>query len=582
MIYTKRIFWGYFVGSIINFAQNLSLRMKMTTLVNFIVVVVCICLGILGYRSADEGFKVSLQMKAESNVKSILEIMEYKYPGDWQIIDGNLCKGDEKISENNSIVDEMGEICNGHVTIFQNDTRVATTVTKSDGQRSTGTKASEKVINEVLKGGKFYTGVADVLGAEYNCAYAPIKNATGNIIGMVFVGLPAVGMDIQQKFIFSVIISSLIIMTVLGIFSWLMIGKEMKKLSAVTESLETVSEGDLRIADLPAQTRDEIGILSKSLNEMRQKLHKLLINVASSAEIVAASSEELTASSTQAADSINQVAKNTVDMTEGSARQNDTIQNLNKIVNDMSEKMQKLHQSADLMNKFAKYSQEKALEGKQKINFAVEQIKGIADEVSKSAEVVKTLGKRSDEIGTIVDTISEISNQTNLLALNAAIEAARAGEHGKGFSVVADEVRKLAEQSNDAAKNISELIHAIQNDTSSAVESIERGNESVREGAKSVTETGTAFNEIEEQVGKLNLNVRQSISEIDSVNSASKEILNYIEVVQKISQKSADDAQNVSAATQEQAATIQEMSNASGKLAELAQQLQNEVYKFKI
>ena len=567
---------------ILDAMKNKSLRLRMTVLVNFIVVVVCICLGVLGYRSADEGFGVSLQLKAESNVKSILEIMEYKYPGEWQIVDGNLFKGEEKISDNIAIVDELGKICGGHVTIFQDDTRVATTVTKANGQRSTGTKASEKVINEVLKGGKFYTGVADVLGAEFNCAYAPIKNATGNIIGMVFVGLPAVGMDIQQRFIISVIISSLIIMTVLGIFSWVAIGREMKKLSAVTESLEKVSEGDLRIADLPAETRDEIGILSKSLNEMRQKLHKLLTNVAASAEIVAASSEELTASSSQAADSINQVAKNTVDMTEGSARQNATIDNLNKIINDMSEKIQRLHSSAESMNKFAKSSQEKALEGQKKISFAVEQINGIAEEVSKSAEVVRTLGKRSDEIGTIVDTISEISEQTNLLALNAAIESARAGEHGRGFSVVADEVRKLAEQSNEAAKNISDLIHEIQNDTNSAVESIERGNASVHEGAKSVTATGDSFNEIEAAVANLNSNVQQSISEIDNVNSASKEILNYIEVVQKISQKSADDAQNVSAATQEQAATIQEMSNASGKLAELAQQLQNEVYKFKI
>ena len=248
----------------------------------------------------------------------------------------------------------------------------------------------------------------------------------------------------------------------------------------------------------------------------------------------------------------------------------------------MGEEIRELHKSSGIMNQFAKSSQEKAVEGKEKINFAVAQIKSIAAEVGKSAEVVKTLGKRSDEIGTIVDTISEISNQTNLLALNAAIEAARAGENGRGFSVVAEEVRKLAEQSNDAAKNISDLIHAIQKDTSSAVESIERGNESVREGAKSVTETGDAFKEIEEQLEKLNLNVRKSISEIEKVNTTSREILKYINVVQNISHKSADEAQSVSAATQEQAATIQEMSDASGKLAELAQQLQNEVHKFKI
>ena len=330
------------MNSIIDAAMNVSLRKKMVILVNALVVLVCICMGILGYRSADEGFGVSLQMKADSNVQSILEIMEYKYPGDWQIVNNELYKGDTKISGNNEIVDYMGSMCKGHVTIFQNDTRTATTVKKADGQRSTGTKASEKVINEVLRGGKSYTGVADVLGEEYNCAYAPIKDKSGSAIGMMFVGLPAAGMDIQKKFIMSVIIAGLIIMTVLGIFSWVAIGKEMDKLTLVSESLERVADGDLKISDLPVKYDDEIGKLSKSLNEMKRKLHDLLRSVAASAELVAASSEELTASSTQAAESIQQVAANTVSMTDGASQQAETINELQGTVDNMSQKMQDL------------------------------------------------------------------------------------------------------------------------------------------------------------------------------------------------------------------------------------------------
>ncbi len=209
-------------------------------------------------------------------------------------------------------------------------------------------------------------------------------------------------------------------------------------------------------------------------------------------------------------------------------------------------------------------------------------LKILHEQVNKSAEVVGNLGNRSKEIGTIVDTISAISDQTNLLALNAAIEAARAGEHGRGFAVVADEVRKLAEQSSEAAKNISELINTIQQDTISAVESIELGNKSVRDGSDSVIATGDAFKAIEEQVDNLNQNIKNSISHINSVNSTNQEILQSIEEVHQFSQKSTQEAQNVSEATQQQSATMHEMSDFSNQLAELAQQLQNEVQKFNI
>lgn len=359
-------------------------------------------------------------------------------------------------------------------------------------------------------------------------------------------------------------------------------GKQMKKLVDVSEALGKVSAGDLRIADLSVTAQDEIGALSNSLNNMKKKLCELVKRVAYSAEHVAASSEELTAGSSQTADSINLVAQNTVGMTESVAKQENTINDLRGELQAMAEKIHAIRNGAIEMDKATSASRENAHNGRSKVEFAIEQIKGIAAQVSKSAEVVRELGKRSDEIGTIVETISGIADQTNLLALNAAIEAARAGEHGRGFAVVAEEVRKLAEQSGTAAKNISELITTIQQDTTSAVESIEQGNQSVKVGTQSVAETGTAFNDIEAQIEKLNRTVHASMENIAAVDSTGQKILNSMEAVLSISRQSTLEMQNVSAATQEQAATMHEMSDAAQKLAELAQQLQDEVHTFKI
>jgi len=400
---------------------------------------------------------------------------------------------------------------------------------------------------------------------------------------MIFVGLPAKSLDdVKNSLITSTLIAMVVIIIILGTLSWLIIGKQIKKLLLVSGAMEKVSAGNLAIPNIEVTSEDEIGTLSQDVNAMKEKLRALLRNVLESCEKVAGSSQQLTANAEQTSDSINQVAENTVEMAEYASKQSDTVESLQGIVDEMGVKMQELHTSAKAMDEVAKTSQEKALDGKAKVDFAIKQIKNIENQVNKTAEVVDALGKRSQEIGTIVDAISNIAGQTNLLALNAAIEAARAGENGRGFAVVAEEVRKLAEESAVAAKNISELIKKIQFDTESAVEEMNLGNACVREGSESVLATGEAFQIIEDQVYTLTENVNKSIQHIDAVNSTGHAILSAIESVQQISQKSTQEAQNISAATEEQAATMHEMAQSSKQLAILAHQLQTEVNKFKV
>ena len=561
----------------------MKLQQKSVFGFNFFVVLVCVAMCYLGYRSANNGFEVALTDKANADIRSAFEITGLTYPGDWTAKDGVLYKGGVKINDNNAFVEKLGKITGNNVTIFCGDTRVATTFIKGDGSRATGTKASDAVIKQVLQEGKDFHGYADVLGNRYFSVYNVIKNSKGEKIGMMFMGIPTKDIDeLQHGYLKTMGTTALVVIVILGSIGWFVVGAVVKPLLALKDQLAVIASGDLRAADIQLDSEDEISDVAQSTNKMKRELHEAMIHCSHSAEQVAASSEELTASASQTADTVQQVAESVCKMAEGADRQSAAIENVTSQVENLEGKMAALNDSALVMQTVAEDSRKNAAAGRASVEDAVTQIKNMAVQMNASAKVVESLGERSNEIGQIVETISNIAGQTNLLALNAAIEAARAGEAGRGFAVVAEEVRKLAEQSGEAATSIAGLISAIQSDTNEAVVAIKKGNEEVQQGSKIVGEAGEAFAHIEKLIGDLYGHVETSIKNIGDAKESSNVIASAVNEVRNVSIEVANEAQTVSASTEEQSATMQEIVQASQSLADMAQGLQNEVMKFQV
>ena len=343
-----------------------------------------------------------------------------------------------------------------------------------------------------------------------------------------------------------------------------------------------IAAGDISANRLDIRSNDEIGRLGRAFEAMSENLRALIKKVGASTDQVAASAEELNASAEQSAQAAMQIAQVITEVAVGAEKQQKAVEHTAATVEQMSAGIRQIADNTEKVASASANSAEIAATGSKSIEKSIGQMNIIEKTVTKSAEVVAKLGERSKEIGHIVEVISGIAGQTNLLALNAAIEAARAGEQGRGFAVVAEEVRKLAEQSQEAAKQIADLIGEIRLDTDQAVAAMHEGTQEVRTGAEVVTHAGQAFQDIFGAVNAVSRQIGEISGSIQELAGGSQQIVKAVQDIDAVSKETSSQTQTVSAATQEQSATMQEIAASSQALAKMAEELITAVNKFRL
>ena len=340
----------------------------------------------------------------------------------------------------------------------------------------------------------------------------------------------------------------------LALLYWIM-ARLLRPLMGVIHALQEMAlgEGDLT-RRISAEHDDEIGDLARGFNLFVEKIQQTVRTIAQSAATLSASSQQLVTTAR--------------DLDQDTTRESDETEKVAGAINEMSDTITDISAHGGDLVEASKESVDLSIIGKYTVEDTAQGIQNIAKMIVDATTQVEELGGKSEEIGSIVSVINEISEQTNLLALNAAIEAARAGAQGRGFAVVAEEVRRLAEKSTSATAEISKMIEGIQSGIGTSVANMESGKQEVEARAVSIDQSRKVFDEI----------VRASEDAMEKIQS----IASDTDAQSETSRQMRGNMESITAITRHTSQMTSEIHRAADDLANLADELSKAVAKFKI
>jgi methyl-accepting chemotaxis protein len=316
---------------------------------------------------------------------------------------------------------------------------------------------------------------------------------------------------------------------------------------------------------------------SEELTQAIQRAGEATGQIAASLEQVTQGIADQTGAASSAAASITQMAHSIDEVASGAQNQTRAVESTAAVTVQISQAVHQVVANAARARQEAQTAAQTARSGAETVEQTIRGMQTIRDGVTHSSQKVQEMGRRSSQIGAIVETIEEIASQTNLLALNAAIEAARAGEHGKGFGVVADEVRKLAEKSASAAHEITGLLQSIQEGVLEAAKAMQQSAREVENGASSIGQSDEALDQIQASVDALHDRVEEidasaqwigkSIDDLTTaMNSVSRVVEDNTQATEEMAAGSVEiirQVENIASVSEENYQAVQQVSEAT-------------------
>ncbi|KXS40322.1 MULTISPECIES: methyl-accepting chemotaxis protein [unclassified Candidatus Frackibacter] len=482
-----------------------------------------VLLGVFTYKSANNSFKALSTEKLEiiaSELVDEVNTINLSSPDSNMKLQQKVNKSEEEYFSKNTgsifIIDKSGELLVGEISEVAKDNLDFT-------EKIRGTE-SGKIEYQVDGKNMFATYEYNPKSGWYIFVADRIDNMT----------------RFSTNVAWTMIITCIIAMALMGTGAVFVTNNITNPIHQMVDALRKTEGGDLTSRVGCADRDDELGILGTSFNNMVTKQAEMIKSVKDAAQVVTSSSEELSATTTQS---------------------NQYIESTTASITQLSASVQEIASNAQVVSGSAEGMASTVGVGEEAVEKAIEEISAVRKTVEGTSNVMRNLGEKSQEIGEIIQLITDIAEQTNLLALNAAIEAARAGEHGRGFAVVAEEIQNLAEETAKATDNIADLIRETQNESHEAIKSIEKGAEEVAVGEEIIQQAGEAFEEINEEIN-------ETIGQIQDTSAATEQM--------------ASGADEVVTSTENIADMSVEIKQTASNLAEEANELTKMVEQFKI
>ncbi|MFS2112301.1 cache domain-containing protein [Sphingomonas sp. Sphisp140] len=527
--------------------------------------------------------------RQETNMRVAWKVLRDQGDG-FRAEGGDLYVGSHKLNGWTQPVDEIKTLVGGTATIFAGDTRITTNVLKPDGSRAVGTPlAAGPAKDAVLGEGKPYRGSADILGKPFFTAYDPIKDASGKVVGVLYVGIPR--SDVLagiQSVRSSMAIAATLITLLVTVIGFLICRAMFRPLAQMTEAMQHLAAGDAAITVPEHRSADEIGQMARALERFRvaandkaaaEAKHRLgevereraMAMLGGALERVAGGDLTADVGSDFPADFallggnynaalaslrelIGTVLESTGAIQTGSTEIAAASEDLARRTEGNAASLEETSAAVTQMNQRLRATAEAA---GQTVTRADAAIAVVGSGRATADEAVQAMNRVSDSakgIDSVIEGLDKIAFQTRVLAMNAAVEAGRAGEAGRGFAVVADLVSALAMRAEEEAKRARDQLTVTQAEVETAKGAVER--------------VDSALSDIVDTVGE----VHQLLGTIASDNQAQSMAISEVSVA----------IGTMDQATQQNAAMVEETSAAARALTDQVGRLDAQASTFRI